>query len=389
ALCYAECGARIPEDGGFYLFYKKTFGGAFAFIAGWSAYMVTVPASSAGIAIVFASYLGEVIPWFASHQKEGAVMAVIFCGVINMVKLNASTWTQRILTFAKIGALVLLCVGVAFAALNGASIERASTGAFLKKGSFIGAFTLLMWAYDGWNNTTMISGEIKNPGKNLGRSVFWGIGTVALIYIMVQWAVMLILGPQAAAGSQSVFSDAVTAAFGSRGGLLVSILVVVSTLGAINGTVLTGSRLGYAMAVDGVFPQWLGELHSSFKTPHRSVIFLTIVSIAMIFSSNFEQVVSYFSFSVWVFYAFTVVSLLIMRRQNVGQPDWVAPFGNLPIIVVMIASIVMTVGLIVNSPRESFVGTVLLLSGLPIYWIFERMKQSGVKIFNPAREKMN
>ena len=183
----------------------------------------------------------------------------------------------------------------------------------------------------GGPTSALVAGEVREPAKNLGRTVVIGLAILFGLYVLAQAAVVRLLSPAAAAGSQRVFADAVEAGLGARAGAMVAALVVVSTLGSINGIVLTSSRVGFAMARNGVFPPWFGVVDPRFQTPARSILLLTVASLLYAFVANFQGLVAVFSLAVWFFYALTAVALLRLRRKRVGEPlAWRAPGGRVP-----------------------------------------------------------
>lgn len=382
ALCYAECGARLPHNGGFYIFYREVYGEPVAFVGGWAALAVTYPASVAAIAIIFANYAGQVIPALVGHETLAATCALVTVGALNIVGVRVGVWSQRILTTVKVGALALICVAAVVSSDNVASGSLSSSEASgpptVSLAAILLALVGVLWTYSGWSDVTLVSGEIKNPARNLGRTVLWGTLTIILLYTLVQTAVMSLLSAGAAATSKRVFADAIEQAWGSGAGRLVAALIVVSTIGAINGTVLVASRLGYAMARDRVMPSWFGSVHPRWRTPARSVGALTFASVIYVAFTDFNQILGIFTFSVWIFYALTAIALIILRRRAVGEPlAWQAPFGLLSPAVVLATGIAMTASLLTDpSHRElALTGLLLLTAGVPAYFLWTRLRR--------------
>ncbi len=371
AFCYAECGARLPRTGGFYVFYREAFGSPIAFVGGWAAVLVTYPASIAAIALVFARYLGEVLP-LRGMEVPAAAFALAAAGALNVAGVRVGARAQRWLTGTKLLALALLC---AAALLSKAPEASASTAvpAAVPPATLLAAFVVLLWTYDGWSDVTLVSGEVVRPGRDLGRAVLAGTAVLVGLYVLVQLSVGALLGPARAAASERVVSDAVQAGLGRGAGRLVALLVVICTFGSINGTVLTASRIGYAMARDGNLPSWLGEVHERFGTPARSVTALVAVAVVYVASAGFGNLLSFFSFSVWIFYGLTATALLVLRKRAIGEPaPWRAPGGALAPVVVLATAAGMTASLMTQDPRRSLVGLGLLLLGFPVYALVRR-----------------
>lgn len=381
AFCYAECGARLPSTGGFYVFYRRVYGEPLAFVAGWAALLVTYPASIAAIALIFGQYLRELIPALpAAAVPAAGALAVVFAGTFNALGVRTGAWAQRVLTGTKVGALALLCLA-AIAAPGGPTTARAaaapSWSIVADLGALLGALMVVLWTYDGWSDVTLVSGEIRRPGRDIGRAVLLGIGILLAIYVLTQASVMTLLTPERAAGSDRVLAEAVESGLGPRAGRGVAALIVVSTLGSINGIVLTVSRLGFAMARDGTFVRWFGSVHPRWETPARSVVALVAISLVYVFAAPFRDLLSLFSFSVWIFYALTAVALVVLRRRGVGEPaEWKAPGGWLPPLVVMLTAAAVTLGLGLQDPKTAVTGLALLAAGFPVWLLWRRGRVS-------------
>ncbi len=373
ALCYAECGARLPRTGGFYVFYREAFGPSVAFVGGWAAVLVTYPASIAAIALVLARYLGEIVP-LGGTETAVAAAALLLAGLLNVAGVRIGAGTQKVLTTAKATALAALCVAAVAsprAPVPAAAPAGAGTGA-----AVLGALVVLLWTYDGWSDITLAAGEIRDPARNLGRAVLLGSATLAALYVLVQVSVTTALSPAVAAGSDRVVADAVEAGLGPAAGRLVAVVVVACTFGSIHGAILTASRLGFAMARDGGLPAWFGGVHGASGTPARATAGLVAAALAYVFAAGFRNLLAFFSFSVWIFYGMTAVALLVLRRRRVGEPlEWRAPGGPAAPAIVLATAVAMTAGLFLQDPGRSAIGLGLLLAGFPVYAAWKGVKE--------------
>jgi APA family basic amino acid/polyamine antiporter len=232
---------------------------------------------------------------------------------------------------------------------------------------------IMLFAYDGWSDVTLVAGEVKNPGKNIGRAVLLGTRILAVLYGLTQVAVMSALpGGRAAEATQPV-AAAVEAMLGPSAGRGISLLVVVSTFGSIAGTVFTVSRLGFAMAQAGAFVPSVATLHPRWGTPARATAALTAASVAYVFLASFRNIVALFTFAVWIFYGVTAVALLILRRRGVGEPvAWRAPLGWVPPVVVLGVGTAMTIQLVADDPLRALAGAALLAAAFPAYALIAR-----------------
>lgn len=387
ALCYAECGARLPRTGGFYAFYREAFGEPVAFVGGWAALLVTYPASIAAIASVFARYSIAAVGLTSSRGREAtlAASAVLVAGVLVVVGMRTGALAQRFLTVAKVLALGVL--GAA-ALLGGRAVSAApvpvaqdrDTGA----AALLTALVVLLWTFDGWSDLSLVSGEVREPRRDLRRAAVVGTVVLVVLYATVQAAVSITLGP-AASASSSVVADAVSSSLGRGAGTLVALLVATCTFGSALGTVLTSSRLGYAMSRDRVLPSFFGGLHPRWGTPARSATGLTVATLVYVGVAEFRTLLEFFSFAVWIFYGATAVALLVLRRRGVGEPlERRGGGGVIAPAVVLAAATVMTVGLAVRDPRRSAVGLGLLLLGFPVWLAWKWLALRGARKRRPG-----
>jgi APA family basic amino acid/polyamine antiporter len=238
---------------------------------------------------------------------------------------------------------------------------------------WLAAVMILLWTYDGWSDVTLVAGEVVDPGRNIGRAVLLGTGVLALVYALTHVAVVAVLGPGRAAASTQPVADAVEAIWGVSAGRAVSGLVVLSTFGAIVGTVFTVSRLGHAMARRGAFFRALAPLHPRWGTPARATAALTGAAVVYVTVASFRGVLAFFTFSVWIFYGITAVGLLILRRRGVGEPvPWRAPLGWLPPLVVLGVGSMMTLQLVLNDPLHALAGAAVIGAAFPAYALIAR-----------------
>jgi len=379
ASCYAECASRFPSNGGFFVFNREAYGPAIAFVGGWAAIFVTYPASIAAIALVFASYLAEATG-IAGWERVTAAGALIGAGVLSAAGLRTGPRAQVILTSTKIVALGALAVaafvaharGTAPAAVASAAVAAPPTAA-MPAAAWLTACLFLLWTYDGWSDVTLVAGEVKDPRKNIGRAVLLGTAILAGVYALTQAAVMTVLPEGRAASATRPVAAAVEAIWGTAAGRGVAALVVVSTFGSILGTVLTVSRLGFAMARSGAFLRGMGSLHPRWGTPARATAALTAAAVLYVLIGSFRSILGLFTFAVWIFYGITAVAVLILRRRGAGDPQaWRAPLGVIPPAVVLAVGAGLTIRLIADDPLRALGGAALLASAFPVYFFIAR-----------------
>ena len=398
ASIYAECGSRLPHAGGFYVYYREVYGPAMAFVGGWAALLVTYPASAAAIALVFGHYIGQVVPALEGHATACAAAAVVATGIINALGVRLAAIVQRILSGSKIAtlaavALAALVVGGAMAgqgagagagggAAGGAAAVAAAPAASamgaLSWSAILGAVVVMLWTYDGWSDIGFIAGEVRDPGRVLGRAVLVSSAALAAVYALVQAAVMILLPPARAAGSERVVAEAVEAGLGHGAGVLVAALVALCTFGSVHSVVLGVTRLGYAMGRDGAFLRTLAHIDPRLGTPARSTAAIVVATLVYVFVARFRDLLGLFTFSVWIFYGITAVALLMLRRRATGEATaWRAPGGLLAPVVVLGTGAAMTFGLMADNPRRSLLGLSLLASGFLAYALWRRVAPAG------------
>ncbi len=306
AFTYAECGARLPRNGGFYVYYRAVYGEALAFVGGWSAMLVTYPASTAAIALLGAQYAGAVIPGLAGQARLVATGALVASAVLNWVGVRTGASVQRVLTVFKVLAVLAVCVAALFAHRTAAvDVPVAAPSVAL----LLTALVSVLWSYDGWSDVSLVTGEMRNPERDLGRAVAVGVVILFFTYVAVQLSVLALLPASVAAASTSVLADAIEVALGAPARLLLAGIVVVSTFGSVNGIVLAASRLGHAMSVDRVIPSWFAHVSPTRHTPTRAIAAMAGVTIIYVWASDFRGLLEFFGQTIWLFYGLTAFGL--------------------------------------------------------------------------------
>ena len=372
ALSIAELGAAYPEAGGQYAYLREAYGPVWAFLYGWANFAVINPASIAAIAVGFATYLGFFASVSPTAIKAIAVVSIAGLTLLNCLGVRLGATTQNVLTFLKMSALAALVI-TAFA-LSGGGVANfqplwppGSVGSWIKP--FGVAMIGALWAYDGWLETTYVGSEIKDPGKNLPRSIILGAIIVIVFYVLASVAYSYVLSPARMAGSTLVASDAAKVTMGAVGAGFVAAAILVSTLGANNGIILTAARIPYAMARGGLFFRSQGIVNERFATPVVALVTQGLISVALTLSGRYDQLFTYVVFAQFVFYALGCGAVMRLRRTapQVARPYRTWGYPVTPI--VFIAFALWLVGnTIVELPRDSAVGAGLILCGLPGYW---------------------
>ena len=392
ALSVAELAAAYPEAGGQYAYLREAYGTLWAFIYGWANFAVINTASIAAIAVGFARYIGFFTPLSETAIRIIAIVSIIALTLLNCRGVRLGATTQNILTTLKIGALAALIV-TSFA-LPGGSVTNfqplwSASGFTQWIAPFGVAMVAVLWAYDGWIETTYVGSEILDPARNLPRSIILSTLIVVALYSLVSIAYVYVLSPGVMAGSELVASDAAKVTMGATGALFVVIAILISTLGANNGIILTAARIPYAMARQGMFFRSQGLVHSVYATPVIALLTqgliacaltlipkcLAIPGIVSICSPRplYDQLATYVVFAQFVFYALSAAAVIRLRRiaPQVPRPyrTWGYPVTPLVFIVFAVWLVANT---IMETPKDSAIGAGLILLGLPGYFYWKR-----------------
>ena len=380
ALSIAELGTMYPNAGGLYVYLKEAYGSLWGFLYGWSAFAVIRTASISAVAVGFATYLGYFIPLSPMGISSVAIISIILLTLINSLGVKSGAIVQNVLTIIKIGTLaVIALLGVFF----GSSANFSSTtGIEMPLANMAGPFGLalvaVLWAYDGWIQTTFVAGEVKEPQKNIPRALIISTLLVIFVYVTVNLSYMAILSIDRIAQSTLVLSDAVTVVVGTTGAALAAIAVIISTLGCNNGLVLAPARIYYAMSKENLFFKRLALVHSKFGTPIQSLILQGIWACLLVLTGTFDQLLTYVVFASWIFYAMAAAAVIILRKNKpeLDRPykTWGYPYTP---IIFIIFSTYLVINTLIENPRDSFIGLGLVLLGLPAFYYWNsKIKKS-------------
>ncbi|MDQ6631221.1 MAG: amino acid permease, partial [Verrucomicrobiota bacterium] len=397
ALTYAELGAMLPKAGGEYVFLRTAYGDLPAFLFGWMRLVVGSSGSIAIFGVAFATFLSALIPldmvwaektfylfkqkidWQFGIQQIVAVGIILIFSAINCLRVVFGGRIQTILTLAKVVGIGAIIVGVFFFAPT-ASWEHLKAPLAAKAwcgwSAFGAAMLAALWAFDGWNNMPMVAGEVQNPERNIPRALIVGMLIVLLIYGLANLAYCYALPFQEILTSHStlyrsalpVASKAAQTFLGTRGPALVSIAFLISTLGVLNGSILTSARIPYAMARDGLFFSRFATLSKETAVPVAAIILQAIWSSLLAISATFDQLTNYVVFAGWIFYAATTAAVFVLRKKmpNVPRPYKTLGYPVVPLIFVLVAGWLL-INTLQTNPMESGLGLALIALGLPVY----------------------
>lgn len=397
ALTYAELGAALPEAGGEYAFLRKAYGPLFGFLFGWQQIVIGKTGSIAAIGLASSLFLSYLFPElkhdivaFGELGISGiqivAIGWIFLLTLPNLLGVAKGGALQLVLTLLKILAILAL-VTLALSYTHGSWLRLLSEKGLPDSGfggqwaGWGAALAAALWAYDGWNNVTLVSSEIKNPTKTIPKVLVFGILGVAMIYILTNLAYFYVLPIEEIQASQHVAQDVATRILGETGGQALTIAAIISTLAALNGAILSGARVFYAMARDGLLFRGLSHIDAVHHTPSRALAVQSLLAALIILllghdRAAFERVLDYALFGTWAFYGLTAMAVMVLRHSH---PELPRPYRTLgyPWIPLVFSGVALLFCLNIGyrRPTETLMGIILLAVGLPLYRFFRRDAQ--------------
>ena len=376
ALSVAELGAAMPKAGGQYVFLNEAYGPVWGYLYGWSAVVVINTASMAAVGVAFAEYLKFFYTISDLAVKEIAIFSIILLTIINIVDVKSGARFQNVFTFAKLGAILGVILLGLF--LEGGSTQNFSP-LFTDRSplSLIGplglAMVAVLWTFDGWIFVTYVAGEVKNPKRNIPLSLILCMVIVMTVYLALNTVLVYVLGFDQMIGSELVMADAASKFIGGKGAAIVTIIILISLIGANNGFILTSARINYAMARDNRFFKQAAIIHPKFQSPANALIIQCIWACILTFSGTFNQLITYIIFASWIFYGMSAGAVIILRKKkpDMERPYQIPFYPWIPIIFILFA-IFLTVNTILEAPRDAAIGSGLILAGLPLYYYWKK-----------------
>jgi APA family basic amino acid/polyamine antiporter len=390
ALTYAELGAMKPQAGGEYIYVRDAYGPLPGFLYAWTWFLIAKPASIATITTglvriletfaVFSFFSRPCLahPFSITYGQLVAIAAAILVSCLNYIGIRKAGEFQFLFTLLKV-ATILGIVAVGFS-YNDGTWANFTTEFIGAKGGVVGFFAALvaaLWAYDGWNDLNMVAGEIRNPQRNVPLALIWGVAAVGLLYILVNAAVQYVLPAAAVAASERPASEAVALVLGRAGASLVSAAMAVSMLVTLNGTIMSGARVPFAMARDGYFFKALAEVHPRFRTPSVAIVVQCALAIALLLlGGNFRQFFSLAIFAEWLFYMIAGSTVFVFRYRDpqADRPYRVFGYPLVPAVFVAVSAVLLCFTFKDNLPNSAY-GILAILAGIPVFYFFARRRR--------------
>ena len=368
SIC-AELTSALPRTGGVYVFLREMFSPAAGFLWGWAMFWSMHSGIIAAIAMVFARYVATIVPLGDLGVRLTAVGGIVGLSAINYAGVRPGSAVQTGLTITKIAAIgVLLAVLLGFG-----SLQMPASDAAIEPRAFLRALVAGLFAFGGWHMVTYAADETHNPEQTIPRALMFGTALVVAIYLALNAAYLLVLPLDRVLASTHIAFDATSAVAGSGAASAISVLVIVSSLGANSGIILAGPRVYYAMAQDGVLFHWMATLHPRFHTPYRAIVAQAMWSSALVMTGTYGTIVSRVIYTEWIFFGALAVGTLVMRRSKSYAPAFRAVgFPFTPILFAAMC-LAIVVNQVVSDPKNSAWGLGLVAAGLPVYYFWRRM----------------
>lgn len=412
ALVFAELGAMLPQTGGIYAFFRHVFGDFWAFLYGWAAFAVINTAAVAAIAFVCAGYadhflhlpelneglvqswrwdipfVGTLYPLDHIGVKLLAVFIVLLLSWLNARSLQAGNAFQFFSTLLKVLVIAALILGI-FLSENCDIENWRSDSNVINNNNWLGGLVLAMtgafYAYDGWGNITFVAGEVHDPRRNIPRMLLAGVLICMTIYLLVNLAYLYVLPIDAMASSGLVARDAAALAWGNTSGDIIAAMIVLCTLGAVNGNILACSRVSFAMARDGLFPAAIGRQSPRTGTPRQALWLHAIWTCGFILTGSFDMLADMFVFITWIAYGMGAVALFVLRKREptLQRPYRVWGYPIVPLFFLAFTLFYFVSTLVSDTQNylqgrqpvvNSVLGMLITALGIPLYYFFRRKK---------------
>lgn len=377
ALCYAELAASFPKTGGDYIYLRESYGPLVGFLFGWTKLFIERTGTIAVLGVVFAEYLRFVFHYGEERLKGIACLAILLLTVVNIVGVRWGKYTQNVFTLLKVAAIIgIIAFGVtrahtAVPALYPFFPAEISLETIQSLGV---ALIFVLWTYGGWTEAAYVAEEVKEPEQNLPRAIFIGVVGTMVLYLLLNAIYLYYIPVQEMMKVKLVAAETVDRAMGIGWGNGVALLVSLSAFGALNGYILTGARILYALGEDHPLFRKFSKVHPDLHTPVVALWFNAAAASILILTKSFEEILTYTTVAIAIFFAMTGISLFILRRK---YPDRKRPYKVWGYPVTPLLFIGTTFLFILNAclrePKESFFGLGLVALGFPLYWLSRRI----------------
>lgn len=372
AVALSELGAALPAAGGLYVYITRAYGSGVGFVYGWSAVALIHAGGLATLAAAVGLYAGPLLGLDTVERKLLGLACLGFFVLTNSLGVQVGKWVQNTLTAAKVLGLAVMTVLLYSRADASLLAAQWPPGDIDTSWAAVGvALLAVLWAYDGWHFVSFAAGEVKRPARNIPASLLVGTVLTLVIYIFVNVAYYAVLAPEEIRGTHRVAAAAVEHAFGGGASLLISLLIVVSILGAMNGILLGAARVGWAMARDDLFFRSFARLSPRFRTPVVATVAQGAVAAVFTLVGTFQQLFTSYVFTSWIFYGLAVAAVMVLRRREPElERPYRCPWYPITPVFFLLATGGIVVSTIIASFWQALLGVGLILLGAPLYVLF-------------------
>ncbi|EQD76682.1 Amino acid/polyamine transporter I [mine drainage metagenome] len=372
ALSVAELSAMFPRAGGLYVYIREAFGKPMAFLFGWM-WLLTDPISWAAQSLIFSEYLVTFVPLDSLARHVASVVLIGIVAGVQIRSVGMGAFVQNFFGTIKLVTLFILGLALWFWIHPVAYPDVALHPVKVASGGFILALLAVLWAYDGWENLTALSGEVRKPERNLPLSLITGTLLVLLLYLVINGGYLRVLTLPGVASHPSVAVAALGSIGGSAASIVVALLVMISVLGSLNGSVMSDPRVFYAMAEDGLFFRRVGQAHARFRTPWVAIIMDAVLAMIFVSLRDFADLASAYVLGIWPFLMLAVAGLFWLRHERPDQPRPYRAWGY-PVVpaVFLLASLLVLIGAAWQKPGDVILSLGLTLLGVPVYFVWQQ-----------------
>ena len=400
AFTYSGLASLTNETGGIYEYLRLIYGDFTAYLLGWTYFMIVGSGSIAALAFVFSQSADALIhfpvmlpglnnfsiarfiyPFRGLSIKVLAMTMIVLLTLINIRGVKNAGKLNNVITAAKILGIFLLIIAGIFYAGEPSALQHDLNGFHPQSGTnlfsvFFGALLSALWAYDGWANITFVTGEMKNPERNLPFAIIGGVGIATILYVVLNWVYMKVLTVQQLAliPEQKIAAAVVSESlFGRAGATLIIVLILVCTFGALNGCIISYPRISFRMAHEKVFFKKAAWVHPVFHTPYIALIYSGVWSCLLVFTGTFDEITNLVVFSTYLFFGLAAAGLIKMKRQK-RITKKVIGYPVVPVIIILF-SLVLVINTLIVQARASLLGLLLMFSGVPFYFWFKKQSR--------------
>jgi APA family basic amino acid/polyamine antiporter len=381
ALVCAELSRLYPETGGVYVFLKQIYSPALAFLWGWGLFFVMHAGILAAIAVVLARYAGYFFGLGDAGVRMLAIAAILLVSLIQYLGVKPGSAVQITLTAAKLAAIALMSALIFTLGGTAHHAVPVSSGPPVHLPSFGLAVAAGLFAFGGWHMVSYSAGETRDPERTIPRALIYGVLIVTACYTLLNAAYLYVMPLGAVATSTRVAADAMERVLGPSGSKAITLVIIVSAFGALNGIALAGPRVYYAMAQDGLAFPWMAALHPKRQTPHFAIAAQAVWACALAATNSYRALFTRVIYTEWLFFALLAAGIFVLHRRGQYTPKFLAFGYPLLPVVTLVTSTAIAVNQIWASPRDSVIGLGLLLLGLPVYffWAYRSSTQHAVR----------